>query len=367
MTWCAPIYPDLRPGIILAVAMAVATGCSTSDSPLRNTVESPIAPFGDLFASPDTIRLDSEVIVGSINFLDVSQEGQLLVTDNISKSTHHFSASGKHIQTYLIGTCQPDHAAERVNFARFIGGGEVMLLGGNGLVAVFDESGGCAATEISRPVGIDGACAIGDSVLMQLEHAPFFSPEVYAVTRDLERLDTWQIEKPEFPQLNTLYKGFRGRSMACFTDGPYYKYAEWSDALPVFSRDNVSQVDPVFFTKRVRDSGRPGTDLLTRQDEINEYPSNVAIMAIDGTTRMIVYLRLPIEWRLPDVLLQSGIAVVSNVGAFPARTTVAPFWPKAAANGYIYRKADNEILPDGDYGNPFILRYKFVPPPDANP
>ena len=229
-----------------------------------------------------------------------------------------------------------------------------------------NESGGCAATEFSRPVGIDGACAIGDSVLMQLEHAPFFSPEVYAVTRDLERLDTWKIEKPEFPQLNALYKGFRGRSMACFTDGPYYKYAEWSDALPVFSRYNVAQVDPVFFTKRVRDIRRE-SNLLTKQDEIDEYPTNAGIMAIDGTTRMIVYLRLPIEWHLPDVLLQSGIAVVSNVGAFPARTTVAPFWPKAAANGYIYRKADNEILPDGDYGNPLILRYKFVPPPDANP
>ena len=137
--------------------------------------------------------------------------------------------------------------------------------------------------------------------------------------------------------------------MACFADGPYYKYAEWSDALPVFSRGNVAQVDPVFFTKRVRDIGERGTDLLTRRrsrsmsiQPIWEY------MAIDSTSRMIVYTELPTEWRLPDVLLQSGIAVVSNVGAFPARTAVVPFTPKAAANGYIYRKADNEILPDGD-------------------
>ena len=366
MTWSLPVYPDLRPGIILAVAMVVAAGCTTSDSPLRNTVESPLAPFGDLFASPDTIRLDSEVVVGIVNFLDVSQEGHLLVADRISKSTHHFSASGKHIQTYLIGTCQPDHTDDDVWLARFIGGGRVMLLGGDGSVAVMDESGGCAATEFRRPVGIEGACSIGDSVLMQPTHIPYFKPEVYAVTRDLEMLDKWQIEKPEFPQLNALWKGFAGRSMACFADGPYYKYAEWPDALPVFIRGSVAQVDPVFFTQRDRDIRR-GSDLLTKRDEIHEYINNSGIWAIDSTTRMIVYSQLPIEWRLPDVLLQTGIAVVSNVGAFPARTAVVPFWPIGAANGYIYRKADNKMLPDGDFGNPLILRYKFVPPPDANP
>lgn len=366
MTWSTPNYPDLRPGIILAVAMVVAAGCATSDSPLRNTVESPIAPFGDLFASPDTIRLDSEVVVGTVSFLDVSQEGHLLIADRISKSTHHFSASGKHIQTYLIGTCQPDHTDERVWLARFIGGGRVMLLGADGSVAVIDESGGCAATEFRVPIGIEGACAIGDVVLMQPGYSPHLKPEVYAVTRDLEILELWQIEKPEFPWLNALWKGFAGRSMACFADGPYFKYAEWSDALPVFSRDNVAQVDPVFFTKRVRDIRR-GTDLLAKRDDIHEYPTNSGIMAIDSTTRMIVYSKLPTEWRLPDVLLHAGIAVVSNVGAFPARTAIVPFWPIGAANGYIYRKADNEILADGDFGNPLILRYKFVPPPDANP
>ena len=366
MTWSAPIYPDLRPGIILAVAMVVAAGCATSDSPLRNTIEPPIAPFGDLFTPVDTIRLDSEVVLGTVDFLDVNQEGHLLIADRISMSAHHFSASGKHIQTYFIGTCQPDHTDEGVWLARFIPGGKVVLLGGDGSVAVIDESGDCAATEFRQPIGIEGACAIGDSVLMQPGYLPFLKPEVYAVTRDLEMLDIWQIEKPEFPRLNALYKGFGGRSMACFADGPYYKYAEWSDALPVFSRDNVAQVEPVFFTKRVRDIGR-GPDLQAKRDQINEYPTNAGILAIDSTTRMIVYTRLPVEWRLPDVLLHAGIAVASNVGAFPARTAVVPFWPIGAANGYVYRQADHEILPDGDFGNPLILRYKFVPPPDANP
>ena len=203
-----------------------------------------------------------------------------------------------------------------------------MLLGGDGSVGVMDESGGCVATEFRNPIGIEGACAIGDSVLMQPGYIPFFKPEVYAVTRDLEMLDMWQIEKPEFPRLNALWKGFRGRSMACFADGPYYKYAEWSDALPVFSRDNVAQVDPVFFTKRDRDI-RPGTDLLAKRDDINEYPTNSGIFSIDSTVRMIVYSRLPTEWRLPDVLLHSGIAVVRQCGSVPrpnSRDPILAYW-----------------------------------------
>ena len=94
MSWSAPVCPGLSPGIILAVATVVAAGCASSDSPSRNTVESPIAPFGDLFAPPDTIRLDSEVVVGTVNFLDVSREGHLLIADEISRARIIFRLPG---------------------------------------------------------------------------------------------------------------------------------------------------------------------------------------------------------------------------------------------------------------------------------
>lgn len=346
--------------------MLLAAGCGTADRPY--TVESPIVPFGDLFASPDTIRLDTSVVIGEVSFLDVSQEGHLLIADRISKSAYHFSASGQHIQTYRIGTCQPDHIGERVWLARFIGGGKVMLAGANGSVAVLDESANCAATEFRRPREIEGACAIGDSVLMQPKYTPYVKPEVYVVSHDLEMLDTWQIAKPEFRRLNALYRGMAGRSMECFADGPYYKHAEWSDAWPVFSQSNVAQVNPAFFTKRERDIGR-GPDILERQDEIHEYPTNSGIWAIDSTTRMILYTGLPKQWAAPNSIMRRGIAVVSHVEAFPAVTAAVPpyFNPKGAANGYLYRNADPEILPDGDVGNPLILRHKFIPPSDASP
>jgi len=201
---------------------------------------------------------------------------------------------------------------------------------------------------------------------MRPEYYPALKPEVYAVTRDLEVLDTWQIAKPGFPRLNTFFKGMPGRSMECFADGTHYKYAEWSDAVPLLNAGTVPKIDPVFFVKREQDIGR-GPGVMDRHDQIREYPNNSGIWAIDSTIRMIVYSGLAAEWDLPNGIKRIGIAVVSNLGVFPARTAVAPFFPIGAANGYIYHKADPEILSDGDLGNPLILRYKFIPPPDANP
>ena len=51
--------------------------------------------------------------------------------------------------------------------------------------------------------------------------------------------------------------------MECFADGPYYTYGEWSEALPVFGHGSIAQVDPVFFSERVRDIGI-GLDLYQR-------------------------------------------------------------------------------------------------------
>ena len=323
--------------------------------------------FGEIFASPDTVRLDTSVVVGIVSFLDVNQEGHLLVADRIAHEAHHFSSSGNHIQTYAIDTCQPDRVGERLWLARFIGSGKVLLVGGDGSLAVLDESSNCSATEF-RQSRVSAACAMGDSVAMQAWYAPFLKPKVRAVSLDLETVHTWQIEKPEFRRLNGFWQGLAGRSMECFADGPYYKYAESPDALPVFSHDQLAQVNPAFFTKRERDIGR-GSDMLERRDQIREYPTNSGIYAIDSTTRMILYSGIPEHWAAPNSIMRRGLAVVSHVGAFRAVTSAVPayFNPMGASNGYLYLTADPEILPDGDVGNPLILRYKFIPPLDANP
>ena len=61
--------------------------------------------------------------------------------------------------------------------------------------------------------------------------------------------------------------------------------------------------------------------------------------------------------------------MVSHVGAFPASAAIVP--PRlnqaGTANGHVYREADLEIFPDGEVGNPLILRYKFISPSGAIP
>ena len=51
-----------------------------------------------------------------------------------------------------------------------------------------------------------------------------------------------------------------------------------------------------------------------------------------------------------------------NTGLFPGRSTVSPVTPQAAGNGYFYAVGSNEPLPNGDVGNPVIVRYRFIPP-----
>ena len=80
---------------------------------------------------------------------------------------------------------------------------------------------------------------------------------------------------------------------------------------------------------------------------------------------MVVYSNLDNRWQpegLEDTRIRRGISVASNAGQFFPRSTISSFRPVAAGYGYAYRRGNHELLPDGDVGNPLILRYRFIPP-----
>ena len=54
--------------------------------------------------------------------------------------------------------------------------------------------------------------------------------------------------------------------------------------------------------------------------------------------------------------------MMSNSGMFNGTSTVPYKAPKTARYGYLYFLGDNEVMADGDVGNPVVLRYKFKPP-----
>lgn len=172
------------------------------------------------------------------------------------------------------------------------------------------------------------------------------------------------MEKPEFRQLNLGRLGYPGRAFECFDDGPYYTYLGSEDARPVRTNAEIAQVHPPFFVKRPQDIRRNLTP-LEAQAEVRAYTTNDAVFGIDSLTRMVVYGGLRDKWH-SDTQRFVGLGVVSNVSRFPARSTLSPVTPKAAGYGYFYSVGDNESLPDGEVGNPVIVRYRFIPPTNAD-
>ena len=355
-----------RAHLLILPLLVIGLGrCANFDADWRQAEVPALVPFADLFARPDTIRLDPDILVGELTALDVDHEGRLLVADRVSRATYHFSAAGHHIRTYEVPTCKPDNPDSSPLFSRHLGGGRIMVAGWGGAITVFDETGLCVATEM-HPMPVAGVCTGGDKFFVFPWYRPFSGYRVIAVSHELEELKTWEVAPPKFRLLNTLSGGMAGSALGCFDDGPYYTVLEWPDAMPVRQQANWSRIRPTFFSIRTEDLRRRATpqEMVVEKDV---HPSNIGVWAIDGGTRMLAYGDMPPEWATEDIPYPLGLAVVSNAGLFRPRSTLAPIWPQAAGKGYVYSVGDHESMSDGDIGNPVILRFRFIPPSDVLP
>jgi len=78
-----------------------------SSGPEYRVVESEFVEFEDIFTAVDTIRFDASVLIGEIGFVDLSDEGEFIVTDFTQRVIYIFSNSGRHIRTgasvFLVG------------------------------------------------------------------------------------------------------------------------------------------------------------------------------------------------------------------------------------------------------------------------
>ena len=161
----------MKQGVAGVITFLMLSRCGAHEPRFMNSIELAIEPFEKLFALQDTVRLDTLAVIGTVSFLDVSREEHLLIADEMSRSTYQFSAVGQALSRTNIGTCQPDRRDVGIRLARFLSSGRIMIVGRGGSVAIIDESGDCAATLV-RPGGIESACEIGDSVLIQAVYVP---------------------------------------------------------------------------------------------------------------------------------------------------------------------------------------------------
>ncbi|MXZ18565.1 MAG: hypothetical protein F4069_06960 [Rhodothermaceae bacterium] len=344
------------------------TGCNTA-SYQSQVLDSPVVPFEELFDLADTIRLDPSIIIGQISFLDVNQEGSFLVADLVGRSVHLFSSSGEHIRPYPVPECLPDDAENYSPFSsRFLGNDYVVVMAFNGAVSVFSTDGRCieATRRISKPSF--GFCTSNDSILFLGPPWPVRNsveePAIIIYSPELHKLGEVPVKWPEFPVLNMGRGGIVGRNIDCFSDGPFYIYLGSMDAIPVRSSGNILRQRPEFYEQRPRDLS-PDMSLDAKREEWNNYITTDGIFALDGHTRMLVYRNIDDRW-LPegaeDLYLYRGVSIASNKGEFSSLSTISSFVPLAAGYGYLYGQADPELLPDGDIGNPLILRYRFIRP-----
>lgn len=346
-------------------------GCT--DAPQRSqTLDAPVVPFDELFAPADTVRLDSSIIIGAIMFLDVNQEGDLLVTDFIGGSVNLFASSGEHIRTYSPRKCLPDDEDLTPYSARFAGKGHVVTKDLESRVVVLTADDRCVGATRRMLHRFKGFCASGDSLFFFVWPDPYLTSSSYnsvvVNSLELQSLRDIPVEGPKFPRLNLPFVGMWDRSIDCFGDGPYFTYLESLDAIPVRFDAQLTQQRPEFYSPQPRDIPRNiSREAMTA--EWQEYLSTNAVFALTSQTRMVLYKNLADRWQVEGVEddgFRLGISVANNVGRFPPRSTISPVWPDAAGYGYIYSGGDHEPLPNGDVGNPLILRYRFIPPQDAD-
>ena len=345
----------MRNQVTFLLIALMGIGCLPDSDEIR-VVRSQMVPFSELFQLVDTIRVDASVLVGHYTFIDVDEVGNLLITDQGGQITHLFSATGMHLTSYSVPDCVPDEADFLPVSSRFYSGGRIVIFSRREGGAVFDRSGDCLVGTRMWNMYSKSICTQEDSIFMHKD--PLETTAVSVYDSALNHLTDIPIRSPRLNMLN-LTTNVAGRSIECFDDGAHYLYLEDMDSWPVKVNSRRIRYEPDFFRRRPHDvSGLPP------YWQILEYPVSIGVFALDKSTRMVPFIYLDREWMRwsEESGHLIGISVASNTGQFPGRSTISHVWPISAGNGYFYAEGEHEPLPDGEVGNPILIRYRFVPP-----
>ena len=354
-------------------ALVVFLLASYSGNPVtkvERTVEpSNIVPFDELFAPPDTVILDPSVLLGAIWFIDTDASGHLLITELSSGLVHLFEATGLHISTFDTDVCYPNDSGYTVTSARFADNGTILVNTFERVIVVFDRAGNCVTGRRHLTSTIRSFCTWGDSLFTFLGLSGSDRKQMFEVyTMDLVFQRSIKHAPPEFPGLNSTYWGSSGRNMDCFQGGVLFKHHEDMDAKPVSGQALPIQVRPEFFVKRDRDVPGPRNPKRRRQ-AMDAFPLLNGLYALDEDVRMMVFSGIDESYRLEgDTRRQVvGFSIASNSNQFAPVSTIPHKAPYAASHGYLYFIGDYVTMPDGEFGNSTIIRYRFIPPTGVVP
>ena len=341
-----------QPRLVL-IACILWLACVVACQPLGpsySVVDSDSMESDDLFRPVDTVRFDASVLIGMMRFVDVSDQGDFLITDDVSKAFHVFSSSGNHIRTFTAKQCNPEESGWPLS-AQFLESGRMVATTSN-VTYVFNADGSCVKRLIDVPTNRASFCEWRGSVYFLNTRLP--TPKIYAYSVESGIVRDYDLRKPKFPGVTSVKMGRIGRQIACFDYGVFYRYPENSDGEPLFPGNAPVIHRPTFFRPPQRDMKKTG-NMGPRIDDLRELSREATyssgLFELDEIHRLVTFG-------------SSRAGTPLNIVNTETQTSVSTFTDlrfKLAKHGFLYVLGDYEPLPSGEFGNQMLERWRFTP------
>ncbi len=310
-------------------------------------VDSGYMKFEDLFIPVDTIRFAPSVLVGNRSFVDLSDQGEFLVTDDVMRKIHLFTASGLHIRSLKISQCNPEDTGLLLS-TRFLGNGSMIATTING-VYVLDSDGSCKQRLMELPPNCPSFCERQDTVYFLDQFVQ--PPQVLALSIESGIVRNYDLRTPEFPRTTSIKKGYTGRQIACFDHGIFYRYSESSDGELLRPSSNQVMHQPVSYRPPRRDLTSWGSERMRELRELSrEFTYSDGIFELDASYRMVTF-QYPSDPNVNIINMTTETSISTSTGRFIM----------LAKNGLLYVSGDYERLPSGETGNRTLEVWKFQP------
>ncbi|MCY3614157.1 MAG: hypothetical protein OXH03_03575 [Bacteroidetes bacterium] len=302
----------------------------------------------DLFTPVDTVRFDASVLIGTIDFVDLSGKGEFLLTDEVMRALHVFTASGDHIRTFKVTQCNPE-AGGTLFSAKFLENGDMMVATSQG-VYTFNADGSCKERLPTEIPNSRSFCERRDTVyFVSPSRRP--RPTIHAYSIESGAIREYGLRVPQFPRTTGVKRGFRGRQIACFEHGVFYRYAESSDGEPLVLDNDPVVHRPMFYRPPKRDMTSQGGDRMgDLRDLAKEFTYSNALYALDDDHRLVTF-EYPAEANMNIVNMdtQTSVSTSTDLGIMLAK------------DGLLYVYGDNERLSSGEFGNRTLEVWQFHP------
>jgi hypothetical protein len=330
------------------LGLAYISACQPEEVRNRVVNSSGFVEAEDLFTPVDTVRFDASVLMGNIRYVDLSGKGEFLLTDEVMRALHAFTASGDHIRTFKVTQCNPEHDG-RLLSAIFLENGDMMVATSQG-VYTFNADGSCNERLPTPIPNSTSFCERRDTVyFMRPTGRP--RPTIHAYSIESGAIREYDLRAPLFPRVTGIKRGYPGRQIACLERGVFFRYAEGSDGEPLFLDNDPVVHRPMFYRPPTRGLSSQGGDRMGDLRDLRmEFTYSNGLFELDDDHRLVTF-EYPAEANMNIVNMdtQTSVSTKSDWGIMLAR------------DGLLYVSGDSEIHSSGEIGNKTLEVWKFHP------